>query len=208
MTAPSRTKELESPEPRESPSQPADKLSEALERVARELSAAIAECRRVFCRESLRARKAGHLVEAAIHAHLAARFSSVNSMETYKQVLDEATELLSWLPIPAKYRDDTVLERKAWKIHFFRSLGVDRADEMWLISLGTQAPGRPAETRGVVVRALELRNKGQGWPQVERQLLPHRRGVRNPGESIRREVQLLRAVLQRHGVPLSGPGSH
>ena len=48
-------------------------------------------------------------------------------------------------------------------------------------------PGRPPESRGMAIRALELQRTGLKWSEIETQLLPHRRRAQNLGQSLRRE---------------------
>jgi hypothetical protein len=156
-----------------------------------------------YRRAAISAIKKGHAVEAAILFHMAARLSApADSLEALARTLRELNELSSWLPIPSRHRNRRIVERKGWQISFIRGLKASPANEDLLISSATQVPGRPAETRGVAVRALEWHNHGQSWKQIEESLLPHRRGAKNPGRSINREVQLLNNVLVRYHVYL------
>jgi hypothetical protein len=81
----------------------------------------------------------------------------------------------------------------------FVELGLEGENLDALLAL-SRRPGRPADTRSVAVWALELRQTGQSWGDIEKLLLAHRRQIPNPGQSIRREVQLLKLVLRRYGV--------
>jgi hypothetical protein len=201
MTAPKRTDTLKTTPPTQSPSPQKDSLTEAINTIASGFQEAIDGYRRA----AISATKKEHAVEATILFHLAARLSAPgDTLEAIAQTLGEVNELNSWLPIPSKHRSRCVIERKAWQIRFIRDLKVSPPNERLLISSATQSPGRPAETRGVAVRAMESRNKGQNWKQIEERLLPHRRGAKNLGRSINREVQLLKNVLDRYGVSLEG----
>jgi hypothetical protein len=151
-----------------------------------------------------RAEAKGCLVEASVLHHLATRLRAPRgSLKELAELLAEMSDLNSWLPVPANQRNCILIERRAAQIRLIRSLRLDRENENMLISLVTQKPGRPAEVRGVAVRAMELHERGQTWEQIERLLIPHRRcGVRNPGRSINREVQFLKQTLARYSVSL------
>jgi hypothetical protein len=151
-------------------------------------------------RAALRARNFGRLTESAIYDHIAARFSSVTNLEDFNGVIDEVRELASWLPIPTRHRNLSHLEKKAKRVSFIRSLKVDPENESLLICLAMTSPGRPAESRRVAVSALDMRNDGKAWAEIESTLLAHRQNVRNPGESIRNEVRLLKRALARYRV--------
>ena len=201
MTAPKRTNTLETTPPTQSPSPQTDSLKEALNTIASGFQEAIEGYRRA----AISATTKGRVVEAAILFHMAARLSAPgDTLEALARTLVEINELSLWLPIPSKHRNRFLAERKGWHVHFIRSLNASPANESLLISSATQTPGRPPETRGVAVRAMESRNKGQNWKQIEERLLPHRRGAKNLGRSINREVQLLKNVLDRYGVSLEG----
>jgi hypothetical protein len=201
MTAPKRTNAQRSAPPIQGPSPQTYSILEAINIIA----AAFQEAVDGYHRSAISATKKGNVVEAAILFHLAARLSAPgDTLEALGQTLAELDELSSWLPIPSRHRNRRHVERKGWQISFIRSLKVNPANEELLISSATQAPGRPAETRGVAVRALEFHNNGKSWKQIEESLLPHRRGTKNLGRSINREVQLLKNVLDRYGVRLEG----
>ncbi len=158
-----------------------------------------------YRRSALRAAKQGHRVEAAILSHIADRFSSPGSTpEEIEQFEREFLDLNSFLPIPKKQRDRSQLERKAGRIRFIRGRKLDAANENLLISLATQSPGRPVETRAVAIRALEMHKAGRDWAQIEKRLLPQRRKATNSGRSINREVQLLLSALKRYNVRTDG----
>ena len=153
-----------------------------------------------------RAKVKGRLVEASVLDHLAARICTPRrSLAELVKLLAEIAELNSWLPIPASKRNLTLIERKGSQSRFIRGLRLDRENENMLISSVLQKPGRPAEARGVAVRAMELHRRGQTWAQIERLLLPHRSCVENPGRSINREVQFLKRVLARYSVSVDHP---
>jgi len=199
--APKRTDTVRTAPPIQKLSRQTDSFTEAINTFAAGFQEAIDSYRRA----ATLATKRGDAVEAAILFHLATRLSAPgNTLEALAETLGELNELSSWLPIPSKHRSRCRVERKAWQIRFIRGLKVSPTNECSLISSATQSPGRPAETRGVTVRAMESRNKGQNWKQIEKRLLPHRRGAKNLGRSINREVQLLQNVLDRYGVNLEG----
>jgi hypothetical protein len=179
--------------PRSSPRAGSDPIAIALREIETELRKAARE----FYRNSLRAKRASHPIEAAIYSRLASRFTSLGE---FQQNQAEISELAAWLPLPAQHRSKTCLERKAWHVQFIRRLRLDGANESLLISSATQRPGRFPETRCVAVRALELHDTGRSWREIESSLLPHRRNARNPGRSICREVQFLKKVLARYQV--------
>jgi hypothetical protein len=140
-------------------------------------------------------------VEAAICDHLAIRLNKpLASLEAVSEALSEFRELASWLPVTERLRKLSRTERKGFHIHRIRKLNLKTGDENSLIELATQRRGRPPDGREVAVRALEMHMAGQRWAEIEPQLLSHRRNVRNPGSSIRRQVQLLKSTLKRYAV--------
>jgi hypothetical protein len=183
-----------------------DALKRSEKNVLRVVQRGLREAAKAYHKEASKARGNGQRVEAAILNHLGKLLSTAPGS------LDEALALLSkWkeeavlhplLPVLEWLRNLSRIERKAAKIRFIRSLELSTHEENWLIGKATQTAGRPPDGREVAVRALELHLKGQTWAQIERQLLPHRRDVRNPGSSIRRQVQFLKATLRRRGVPI------
>jgi hypothetical protein len=183
--------------PRSSPHTASDQ-TKRIASALHEIESGLKKAAREFRRCALRARKANHLVEAAICARLASRFSS---LEEFVQNDAEIRELSAWLPMPAQHRRKTPLERKAWQVQFIRRLSLDQENESLLISSGTQRPGRFPGTRSVAVRALELHDAGRSWREIESRLLPHRRNAKNAGRSICRVVQFLRKVLRCYLVP-------
>jgi hypothetical protein len=163
-------------------------FQEAAEEYRRQAAAALAE---------------NHPIEAAICHHLAARLCSRSrSIEELIQLLQEWKVLSSWLPVSDRIRTMTRLEKMASQVSFARSLSLNKTDEDQLMQLVMQKPGRPPEARLVAVRAMELHRDGKTWRQIERQLLPHRRSAKNPGRSINREVQFLKAALNRYNVTI------
>lgn len=170
----------------------------------RKIETGLRKAGKEYHRNSLRAKRACHPIEAAISCRLASRFSS---LKEFLQNETEIRELSAWLPMPQQNRRKTCLERKAWLVQSIRRLRLDQANESSLISLATERPGRFPETRGVAVRALELHIAGQSWREIESSLLQHRRNARNAGRSICREVQFLKKALERYQMkPANGLG--
>jgi hypothetical protein len=154
-----------------------------------------------FRHEASVALRKGHVIEAAIHSHIALRLDSPGP--DVAATLLEVFELSAWLPVTKKSRALGSLEQKADKIRGIRKQGFDEQTEKNLIRLATEKAGRPSDTRKYAVRAWELRIAGQKWADIEGRFLPYRRTVENLGESMRREVQLLKGVLRRYGVSLT-----
>lgn len=143
--------------------------------------------------------KPGDKLMAKILDHFVRRLEEAG-IEYLFQVLDEMKQISVWLPIADVWRNASPEELKANKIVLIQGMGLDQETKEAVYKLGIYKPGRPPETRAVALAALELRMQGRGWKEIEELLLPHRRGVKNPGESIRREVQLLRKNLRRLGI--------
>jgi hypothetical protein len=150
-----------------------------------------------FQRRSTRARRAGRSVEAAICARLASR---LRSLEEFSKNEVEIIELVRWLPVPASHRRKTLLERKAWQVRFIRGQSLGHENESLLIASATKRRGRPPGARECAARAFDLHERSWTWRRIEQHLLPHLRNATKPGEVIRREVQLLKATLNRHDV--------
>lgn len=147
--------------------------------------------------ESKRQHEQDHPIAAAILDRIAHRLLSCKRLEEIEWSLAEMVGLLRWFPSTALPR----LEHKARLVVAVTQEDFQPETREDLLKL-LQKPGRPPDTRSVAVWALELRQKGHRWAEIEKRLLPHRRQVRNPGASIRREVQLLKRALQRYGIEL------
>lgn len=156
-----------------------------------------------------------HPVEAAMLAHIAgcservvdvvcaltaAAEVTVEALNEITRLLAEPNLLAAWLPNPEEFRRLNPKLQKAELVHFILSLPTDEANRNKLISEATETSGRPSGTRAVAVRALEMQLRGLSLKEIEEQLLPHRRGVRNPGETIRREIYALKRVLESVGI--------
>jgi hypothetical protein len=139
----------------------------------------------------------GHPVVAEILRAVADKLTRPGS--PVKAVTD-AGELLAWLPSPAISVRDAQAEALEEVTRFPVLDGRAKAD---VIEQIRTRPGRPRVSRGVAVQALELHRAGRSWSQIERELLPNRQNVKNPGEDIRRQVQHLNVVLRRHGISLT-----
>lgn len=197
MSEPKRIKQTERAASRQSTSWPTNNLLKALE----DFRNACQEMADEYRRSARRASRRGHTVEAAIGFHISDRFSAPGTtMEERLQTVRDVAELSKWLPRSADQTQQSVLERSAEMIQLIRRQKIDGETKSELFALATQRPGRPATTRGAAVRAMELHASGRSWAQIEKQLLPHRRDVVNSGRSINREVQLLKAALNRYGV--------
>jgi hypothetical protein len=116
------------------------------------------------------------------------------------QAIRNAHELISWLPadiISNQERKDRATET------LFRLPILEPAAKVALLRQIQSKPGRPSETRRVAVYALELHNQDKTWSEIEGELVANRKNARKRGATIRREVQRLKNVLQRHGISSS-----
>jgi hypothetical protein len=154
----------------------------------------------VFREDAGRQHEASHPVVAAILHHIASRIANSKSLAELTTALTEGAELAKWLP--HEPQDHIVSHARA--VVAIAQQGFDPETHNQAMAL-LQIPGRTGNSRGVAAWALELHNQRQRWPDIEARLLPHRRNAKNPGESVRREVQLLKVALRRYGV-LFEPG--
>jgi hypothetical protein len=113
------------------------------------------------------------------------------------KAVPDAIELFNWLPSTVMSTQD---RRAEAQVDVASYPVLDSRGKAWVSEQIRTKPGRPPATRGLAAEALEQHMRGKSWSQIERRLLPARRNVKNPGEDIRREAQLLRALLRRHGV--------
>ena len=59
---------------------------------------------------------------------------------------------------------------------------------------------RPASSRQWAAQAIERRERGEKWTEIEKALLPPRKDEPPDGERIRRSAQHLMQVLAKHGI--------
>jgi hypothetical protein len=138
---------------------------------------------------------AGHVIVAAILRGIAKKITRPGAHPF--QALEEARELMGWIPSDPSSTKDS----QYWAVETVTRLPVlDPSTKRSLIGEVLSKRGRPPDTRGIAAYALEMHILGKSWSQIERKLLPHRRDASNPGASIRREVQLLRAIFRRQGI--------
>ncbi len=150
----------------------------------------------VFLGESLRQEQQGHPIVALVLRYMAERLSSASTLEQVVAALDHIVELTKWLP--QEPQDHILRKARAIAAIAAQSLDAETRDQMMNL---LRKPGRPPESRGMAIRALELQRTGLKWSEIETQLLPHRRRAQNLGQSLRREVQLLKSTLRRYRVP-------
>jgi hypothetical protein len=161
----------------------------------------ITEAANILRTHGQRARKERHWLVASILDRSAEYFTApVQSLEEWERYLENTCELVAWLPNDSQYEDKPHSELKIHLLHFILSLDIDPQSRRQLEEV-TQRPGRPGDVRPKAAYAIELSEKGQGWPEIERSLLPHRSNYPT-GEAIRREVQRLKTVLSRHSIPV------
>jgi hypothetical protein len=180
-------------------------VNEIIDRIAVQLRGVIRvlhEVAKEYASEAMMARERGNLIESEILQYMAGRLATVSRLSEVVIVLNELIDLSKWIPPLEQFRNANFTETKGLKVHFIRSLELDQVNEGALIAKATRSPGRPAEGRAVAVPAMEMHAKGTSWQEIEKRLIPHRQGVKNPGQSIRREVQLLKATLKRYQVTL------
>jgi hypothetical protein len=151
-----------------------------------------------LCRQRARTEdRGGHIIVAAILGGVADKLTQPNPRPL--QALNEARELLAWLPSDSD--PSSAEESQYWAVEDVTRLPVlDPSTKRSLIGEVLSKRGRPPDTRGIAAYALEMHILGKSWSQIERKLLPHRRDASNPGASIRREVQFLRVIFRRQGI--------
>jgi len=137
-----------------------------------------------------------HPIEAKIFLGMAEKLAQTRPQPFTP--IRNALKLLVWLPEPVVDED-----RKSMAIKtVFRLPVLDEHLKADLLQGVSSKPGRPPVARKLAVVALEMHYQGQSWAEIERELCPSRQNVANPGELIRREVQLLKVALREAGVPV------
>lgn len=169
-------------------------------RTCKEWRAVARLCRRQAELESC----AGHPVVAAILRAVADKL--IRSVNPFKAVSD-AIELLKWIPSPAIAAQKKTPMKRQKSVEAWEDVSqlpiLDASAKFAVFEQIRTKPGRPSNTRGVAAEGLERHEAGESWPDLERELLPDRQNAKNPGEDLRREVQLLKAVLRQHAVALT-----
>jgi hypothetical protein len=170
-----------------------------LDCAVKEIVLGITEAANILRAHGQRTRKDGHWLVASILDRSAEYLiAPIQSIEEWKKNLGNAWELLAWLPNDSQYNDKPHSELKVHLLHFILSLDLDPQSRQQVVEV-TQKPGRPSDVRPKAAYAIELNEQGQGWPEIERGLLPHRSNYAT-GEAIRREVQRLKVILSRHSI--------
>lgn len=150
-----------------------------------------------------RALRKSHPVEAAVLKRISVLLGApAKTMEEFSQNAELARKLMDWLPIADELKKLNGARKKAWKTLWIMKLKLKPTDQEQLIQQITERPGAPQTTRHFAICALELQLEGKPWHQVAKSLPCDWTMVENPGESIRRQVQFLRRVLQECGVRL------
>jgi hypothetical protein len=154
-----------------------------------------AACGRLYRQQARREDRAGHVIVGAILRGIADKLTQPNPHPL--QALNESRELMAWIPSDASSAKDS----QYWAVETVTRLPVlDPSTKRSLIGKVLSKAGRPPDTRGVAAHAMEMHATGKSWSHIEKYFLPHRKNVTNPGASIRREVQLLKSLLKRHGI--------
>lgn len=197
MAARKRTKSAGPPALRRSSPLPANALGQACAAFGSELQKLV----EFYHAESERLRSQGHQEASAIVEHIARRLTAVTDFEDLLPALTEVAEIQKWLPLSGEW---CAMPRKVRTARVFVAIHEEdfATDSRENLLSVLQRPGRPSETRALVIPALELRRQGLGWSEIEKRLLPHRRHAKNSGQSIYREVQFLRQTLRRYGLRL------
>jgi hypothetical protein len=132
-------------------------------------------------------------------------------MSTPATTLDEwthnlglAQKLLFWLPFTDEIKSMNPKQRKAWATMFVLKERFEQQTQDELHRQMTQSPGSPRTTSNFAVRAMELhlQKNGLSWNEIAASLPCDWTMVSDAANSIRREVQLLRATLRECGVAL------
>ena len=148
------------------------------------------------CRQRARTEeRGGHVIVAAILRGVADKLTQPNPRPL--RALNEAKELLAWIPSGPSSPE----ESQYWAVETVtRMRALDPSTKRRLIGEMLSKPGRPSCTRRIAAHAMEMHLMGKSWSEIEKKFLAHRKNVSNPGASVRREAQLLRAVLRRQGI--------
>ncbi len=213
MAAPKRTPIRTQMQTRQ-PSEPSSKsLEQVTKKAASHMREAIRHLRnvgrnyasavRLIDREARRARRQGHDVEAAILDRIATLMGTpATTVDGWAHDMDLAGRLILWLPLTDEIKHMKPKERKAWGVVFILNQRFDPSTQEQLVGQFSQKPGSPRTTGNFAIRAMELSREGKGWNEIARSLPCDWTMVEDPGNSIRREVQLLRSTLRDCGVSL------
>jgi hypothetical protein len=124
------------------------------------------------------------------------------ALQDVDKVVGSIVELFRWLD-----PNDGVLTRNnldpLWK-----TLGAQLYGDLIQHCGKRASPGRPIERRDLAIRALELKSVDQPptWTEIARKLCPcgKTRHDRTCADNIRRNVNRLKLVLQKHSIPIAG----
>ena len=125
-------------------------------------------------------RKRGHWLVAAIadrcgeYLTLAGRSNSLDDVPAILCCLELYSELVDWRPRLPRFEVMPSYDRTAHLVVGVLKLNLD-AQWRELALAHVRKPGRPDDVRSKAAYALELREEGKDWSEIEQCLLPHRK---------------------------------